>query len=444
MFIPGTDARDKKSKGGSNEQKVRVCYCAGRGIDARVLRPGRHSDFCTCNVGTSRDAGSSRPAATATQAAPIKIGISLSLSGDFSADGQAFQQGYQLWADTLNQNGGLLGRQVQLDIVSDASSTDQVQTNYQKLITVDKVDLVFGPFSTLLTKPSSVVANRYGYALVEGAGGGPSVFTQGLNNVFDVSLPVANNLTSFVQYIQSLPTAQRPTSAAYATEDDPFTQPQVDLAKQQLEAAGVKTASYQVYPAETTDFNPIGDKMIASGAQIVIVGTLLPDVTAFIQRFKQQHYNPQAFIATAGPDQGDQFLKAIGGAASAEAIMVPNGWYPESNNPGNADMVKAYIAKYGGTADGISSDVAEAYSVGQVVAQAVTKNGSLDNAKLIAELHSGDTFQSVQGDVKFDSTGQNTAALAYLFQWQKGALVPVYPASAQGAVAPEFPKPNWP
>ncbi len=382
--------------------------------------------------------------ATATPGAPIKIGISLSLSGDFSADGQAFQQGYQLWADTINKNGGLLGRQVQLDIVSDASSPDQVQTNYQKLITVDKVDLVFGPFSTLLTKPSSVVANRYGYALVEGAGGGPSVFTQGLNNVFDVSLPVANNLTSFVQYIQSLPAGQRPTTAAYATEDDPFTQPQVDLARSQLEAAGIKTASYQVYPAETTDYNPIADKMIASNAQIIVVGTLLPDVTAFIQRFKQQHFNPQAMIATAGPDQGDQFLKAIGGAASADAIMVPNGWYPESNNPGNADMVKAYLAKYGGTADGISSDVAEAYSVGQVVAQAITKIGSLDNSKLIAELHSGDTFQSVQGDVKFDATGQNVAALAYLFQWQKGSLVPVYPTNAQGAVAPEFPKPNWP
>ncbi len=111
--------------------------------------------------------------------APIKIGISLSFSGDFSADGMAFQQGYQLWADAVNKSGGLLGRQVQLDIVSDASSPDQVQTNYQTLITVHKDDLVFGPFSTLLTKPASVVANRYGYAMVEGAGGGPSVFTEG-------------------------------------------------------------------------------------------------------------------------------------------------------------------------------------------------------------------------------------------------------------------------
>ena len=105
----------------------------------------------------------STPAAvpTADTSNPIKIGISLSLTGDFSADGQGFQQGYQLWADTVNANGGLLGREVVLDIVSDASSPDQVQTNYQKLITVDHCDLVFGPYSSLLTKPASVVANRY-------------------------------------------------------------------------------------------------------------------------------------------------------------------------------------------------------------------------------------------------------------------------------------------
>ncbi len=123
--------------------------------------------------------------------------------------------------------------------------------------------------------------------------------------------------------------------------------------------------------------------------------------------------------------------------------MVPNGWYPGSNNPGNADMVKAYIAKYGGTPDGISSDVAEAYSVGQVVQQAVEKNQSLDNTKLIAELHSGDTFNTVQGPVKFDDVGQNIVIKAFLFQWQKGKYLPVYPTSA--AVAPpEFPKSNWP
>ncbi|HWE62742.1 MAG TPA: ABC transporter substrate-binding protein, partial [Chloroflexota bacterium] len=127
---------------------------------------------------------------------------------------------------------------------------------------------------------------------------------------------------------------------------------------------------------------------------------------------------------------------------NTEGVFVPNGWYPGVNNYQNKAMVQEYLKKYGGTPASISSDVAEAYAVGQVVAQAVTKTHSLDNAKLIAELHSGDTFKSVQGPVRFDATGQNTAAQAYLFQWQHGNLVPVFPAS-QAQAKPEYPKPNW-
>ncbi len=373
---------------------------------------------------------------------PIKIGASLSLSGDFSDDGKAFEQGYHLWADMVNKHGGLLGRQVQLDIVSDASSPQQVVTNYQKLINVDKADLVFGPFSTLLTKPASLVASRAGYAFIEGAGGGPSVFTQGLTNLFAVSLPAANNLISYTQYILSLPASSRPKTAAYATQDDPFTQPQIDVARKLLEQGGVQTVSYQVYPAETTDYTPIAAKVIQSQADIAVLGTLLPDATAFIQAFRQQHYNPKSLIATAGPDQGDQFTKAIGGTNVAEAIFVPNGWYAGLDNFQNKEMVSAYLAQYGGTPDSISADVAEAFSVGQVLQQAVTKIGSIDNQKLIQELRS-DTFQTVQGPAKFDSTGQNTAVQAYLFQWQHGTLLPVYPP-AQAKVSPEYPKPNWP
>lgn len=393
---------------------------------------------CGGTTGTPGNTPTSQPTT------PIKIGISLSLTGDFSADGQAFQQGYQLWADTVNHNGGVLGRQVTLDIVSDRSDTTQVATNYKNLITVDKCDIVFGPFSTLLTKPASSVAASFGYAMLEGAGGGPSVFTRGLNNIFDVSPPVANLLVSFTQYLLSLPPGQRPTTAAYASQDDPFTQPQVDTAKKLLEAGGVKTVSYQIYPSESTDYTPIAQKMIASKADVIVTGTLLNDIVAYIQAFKQQHYNPKAIIATAGPDQGKQFTDAIGGANAAEGIFVPNGgWYPGINTFQNAQMVHDYLAKYGGTADQISSDVAEAFSVGQVFQQAATKIKSIDNAKLITELHSGDTFNTVQGPVKFDSTGQNILGTGYLFQWQKGSLVSVYPAS-QAQAAPEYPKPAWP
>jgi branched-chain amino acid transport system substrate-binding protein len=208
-----------------------------------------------------------------------------------------------------------------------------------------------------------------------------------------------------------------------------------------LEAGGINTVYYHVYPGDTTkDYTPFANGVIHSGAQIVILGTLLPDVTAFIKTFRQQHYNPKALIATAGPDAGNAFIQAVG-PRSTEGVFVPNGWYPGADNFQNASMVQDYLARYGGTADSINADVAEAYSVGQVVEQAVNNIHSFDNAKLIRELHS-DIFNTVQGTVKFDSTGQNTLALPYLFQWQEGAFMPVYPPFV-AAANPEFPKQQW-
>src|SRR4030088_2011679 len=74
---------------------------------------------------------------------PILVGASVSLSGDFAADGTAAKQGYELWADYVNGHGGLLGRQVKLDLLDDASDPQQAITVYQKLATNDHVVLLF-------------------------------------------------------------------------------------------------------------------------------------------------------------------------------------------------------------------------------------------------------------------------------------------------------------
>jgi len=374
---------------------------------------------------------------------PIKIGASLSLSGDFSADGKALQQGYQLWQDAVNKRGGLLGRQVQFDFLNDDSTKAQVTTNYQKMISVNHDDLIVGPYSTSLTIAASVVAKRYNYAFVEGAGVAPKVFSQGFNNLFSVSLPATSYLKSFVDFVLSLPQAQRPRTVAYASSDDFFTQPQVDTAKTLLEKGGVKTSLYDVYPAETTDYNPIAQKIISSHPDVVILGTGgQSDCVAYMKAFKQQHFNPEAIIATAGPDQGDQFTGPLGGAQAAEGIFVPNdGWFPEVKNYQNDQFVSAYVAKYNRNASNISSDTAQAYSTVQVLEQAVTKIRSLDNSKLIQELHS-DTFNTLQGPVKFADNGENTVAAAYLFQWRNGKLIVVYPSSA-AQQNPQFPKHPW-
>jgi len=374
---------------------------------------------------------------------PIVIGASLSLSGDFSADGQAFQRGYQLWAKYVNSHGGLLGRKVKLDIVSDSSSPAQVTTNYQKLISVDHVDLVFGPFSTTLTVPSSKVAARYGYAFIEGAGGGPSVFANGLTNVFDVSLPIKDELIPFVNWVKSLPASSRPATAAFPTSNDPFTQPQIQVAQQLLTQSGIKASYAKVFPSEVTDFKPIADNVASSNAQMVVLGSVdVPTVSSFIQAFAQSHYNPKIFLASGGPDQGAAFVHAVG-ASNTDGVMVPNGWFPGYQNAQSQAMVQSYISAYGGSPSDVNSDVAEAYSVGQVAAQAVTATHGTDNSKIISYLHSGVTLQSVQGPVKFDSAGQNGQAAAFIFQWQHGKFVQVLPVGAPGSVPVENPKAPW-
>jgi branched-chain amino acid transport system substrate-binding protein len=376
------------------------------------------------------------------------IGASLSLTGDFSADGQAFQRGYQLWASDVNAHGGLLGRQVKLKILNDTSSPTQVATNYQTLFASDKVDLAFGPFSSLLTTPSASVAARYGYALVEGAGGAPSVFASPANasahNVFDVSLPIEDEMVPFVNWIASLPASQRPKTAAYPMADDPFADPPVQLAQQKLQALGVKTVYSKVFPAEVAAYKPQADQVANNGAQIVVLGsTDVPTVAAFMQAFQQQRYTPKLFICAAGPDQGASFTSVVG-KANAAGMMVPNGWYPGYANAASQAMVQEYVAKYGGTPSDVNADVAEGYAVGQVMAQAVTATKSTGNAKIITYLHRGVTLSTVQGPVTFDSAGKNGAAAAFVFQWQKdNTFKQVLPVGSPGSVPIIATKPNW-
>jgi branched-chain amino acid transport system substrate-binding protein len=396
---------------------------------------------------TSSSTSSGAPAATSQPTGPITIGASLSLTGDFSADGQAFERGYQLWAKDVNAHGGILGRQVKLTVLNDGSSPNQVVTNYQTLFGEDHVELAFGPFSSLLTTPASSVAARFRMALVEGAGGAPSVFdtpsNQADHNVFDVSLPIADEMLPFVKWIASLPAGQRPKTAAFPMAQDPFADPPVQLAKTELQKLGVRTVYANVFPSEVAAYKGPADQVAASRADLVVLGsTDVPTVGAFMQAFEQQHFTPKMFIAAAGPDQGDAFTSAVG-TGNANGMMVPNGWYPGYANPASRQMVNEYVAQYGGTASGVNADVAEAYSVGQVMAQAVAATKGTDNAKIIAYLHSGVELTSVQGPVKFDALGENGAAAAFVFQWQKGNYRQVLPSATTGSVSIAATKPPW-
>jgi len=397
-------------------------------------------------VGVVACTSSSSGSAGNTGKSPILIGASLSLTGDFSADGQAFQRGYELWASDVNSHGGLLGRPVKLVILNDGSSPTTVVSDYQKLISVDHVNLTFGPFSSLLTAPAANTTARYRYALIMGAGTTEDVFhlasNRQVHNVFSPSLPVKDYLVPFANWIVSLPPSERPKTAAYPMANDPFAAPPVQVVQQILQRAGIRTVYSKVFPAEVSAYKGPADQVAASGADLVVLGSPdIPTVSAFMQAFQQVHYNPKVFAAASGPDGGQEFLNAVG-VGNATGMMVPNGWYGSYANPLSHIMVQEYIAKYGGTASDINTDVAEAYSVGEVAADAVKAVGT-NNAKIIKYLHSGVTLNTVQGPARFTSLGENPRPASFIFQWQNGHYLQVLPAGAPGSVKILFPKPNW-
>jgi branched-chain amino acid transport system substrate-binding protein len=383
-------------------------------------------------AGTAR----SRPAA----GSPITIGISLSLSGDFSDPGKAVKRGYELWAAYVNAHGGILGRQVQLKIVDDASNPTQAVSNYQNLITRDHVDLVFGPFSSLLTGPSATIANRYHYAFLEPAGGGPAVFALKLHNLFFVQpAPVVRCGDSFVAYLKTLPASERPKTAAYPSLDDPFSSPIADAMQSQLEKMGVKTVFRTIYPAETTDMTPIVAKVISKKPDMIVAGTQSQDAYGQVNALVQAKYNPRFLFFANGANSPTEFPSKVG-KNNVNGIFSCSDWTPAAPTNGNKLFVQQYLKKYGGDQFGIDNNSSEAWAVGQLLQLAVAKTGSIDNQKLITALHSG-TWPTIEGNLSWDQYGQPNGQ-DLLVEWVDGKLKPVFPPRFELA-KPFSPKPAW-
>lgn len=375
--------------------------------------------------------GTTSASTTASSSAqPITVGISLPLTGQFAADGLATLNGYKLWASDVNTHGGLLHRPVKLVIRNDASNEKTVTSDYNVLIHQDHVDLTLAPFSTLLTADAQAPTAKAGYALLAGSATGGLVFAKTYPNFFSVSLPVKLEMASFATWVDKLPASQRQT-AAYPEVADPFADPPVDRTEATLKAHGVKTVMFN---SDLQNTAAVSNKEIHTAAvqaaqkhpQIMVIGSVdLPSLLIFIHTFEAMNYTPKIMIAASGPDQGQAFLNKLD-PFNAQDIMVPDAWFGGVQNALSHVMVEDYIAKYGGTSADINADVAEAYSAGEVLADAVTATKGVENKKIIAYLHSGVKLQTVQGAVKFQSDGENLAGQAFIFQWQNnGQFIPV-------------------
>jgi len=370
---------------------------------------------------------------------PIRIGASLPLSGRFSEPGSAARDGYEVWAAMVNESGGLLGRQVELMVLDNASDQDTAVADYEKLITVDEVDLVVGPFSSFLVIPTSEVAARYGYAFVEPAGGAPDVFNRGLENIFFAQpAPGDQQADPFADYILGLPEDMRPATFAIVSQDDPFTLGVMDRLRTQLTEGGLELVFDEIYAPETTDFSAIAIQVADLNPDLIVGGTVLEDSIGQIRAYQEAGYQPRGAFFTTGPSLPGPFSEGLGEAT--EGIFAAISWFPEAEEFQNAEFVERYVEMFGGDPGDIPEDAANAFTVGQVLQQAVENIQSIDNAALIEELHSAE-FQTIVGPLSFDELGQPQGSFMIL-QWQGDTFAIVAP-DERAQAGSIWPKPEW-
>jgi branched-chain amino acid transport system substrate-binding protein len=386
-------------------------------------------------AGCGADDGGSGEAATD----PIVVGVSLPLTGDFSEPGKGVQRGYEAWAKVVNDGGGLLGRQVELKILDDQSNADRVVSDYEQLIGKDRVDLVFGPFSTRLVVPSARVAEEYGMLFVEPAGAAKEVFEQGFKNLFYAAPAVANDhYNHLAEHILALPADQRPKTVAYAAMDDPFAQGTAYGLKEKMEQAGVKTVVNEVYPPNTTDFSSIAAKIANSKADMVVGGSQYQDGVNLIVALQQLNYQPKLAAFSTAPTS-PEFAKAIGN--KTDGVLAPTGYTQDAKYPSNTEFVQKYTAQFDSPPE---EDEANGYTTGQVVAAAVKAVGCAEQGdcqKRLVEWLRGNEVQTVVGPLRWDDKGRPQGA-HMIQQWVDGEIKIVLPEDVKEADF-VYPKPKW-
>ena len=361
--------------------------------------------------------------------APLKIGASLPLTGEFSEPGKAAKQGYEVWAEMVNADGGLLGRQVELVIKDDASNQNTVVADYNALISGDKVDLLLGTFSSLLNLPASAVAERNQMLYIEPAGGNPDIFNRGFKTIFFSQQATADHQGDvWAKWITELPEDKRPKTAAYPTLDDPFTLPTSEGIEAILSEAGIETVYRETYTTDTTNFDSIANDVKAADPDLVVAGTQFEDGIGLMRAFEKVNFQPQWLYQTNAPSFGDQYSEGIG-AENTEGVFYAVSHSQEAETPGNAEFVAKYQEMFGG--ETVPEDAADAFAAGEVLRATVEANKTVakeDQLKLADWLRENEV-ETILGPLSWDETGAPTGEFL-IGQWQDGTAEIVLPEEA--------------
>jgi branched-chain amino acid transport system substrate-binding protein len=361
--------------------------------------------------------------APARAADPVKVGFSMALTGGVAQNGKQLIIALELWRDDVNAHGGLLGRPVELVYYDDQSNPSNVPGIYTKLITVDKVDLLLGPYATNMAAAAVPVIMEHKMTTI-------TMLAINVNRHFNYEryfdmIPVGPEGTkAFSRGFFELAAAQKPKpqTVAIVAADAEFSKTSADGARENAAANGFKIIYDQSYPPATTDFAPVVRAVQAANPDVVFVAAYPPDTVGIVRAAQEIGLKPKMFGGTMIGLLITPIKLQLGPILDGIVIMESFVPAPTFNFPGVADVLKRYQEKASGEKiDPIGyAFVPFGYAAGQVLAQAVEGTKSLDHAKLADYIH-GHAFHTVVGDIEYSRDGSWTQPRNVFTQFQNVA-----------------------
>ncbi len=346
--------------------------------------------------------------AGAQSAQPIKIGFSMAMTGGLAANGKSALLAQKIWEEEVNAKGGLLGRPVKLIYYDDQSNPATVPGIYTKLLDIDKVDLVIGPYATAQIAPAMPIViqrNKLFIGLL-----GLAVNSEfNYPNYFAMIPSGPDPKPAFTKGFFDTAMAQtpKPATVAIVAADQEFSRNASDGARENAKKAGLKVVYDKTYPPSTTDFAPIVRAIAATNPDLLVLCSYPPDSVGLVRAINEIGFKPKMMGGAMVGPQATALKAQLGPALNG--FVNYDFWLPvpKMNFPGVDELIKKYQAR----APGEGVDVLGYYMAPwgyaqlQVMAQAIEATKSIDDKKL-ADFIRANTFKTVLGDVKFGKGGE--------------------------------------
>jgi branched-chain amino acid transport system substrate-binding protein len=375
--------------GGSNMlQKLRYRACAWVAGTALAV---------TASVGLT-------VSASAQSKEPIKIGFSMALTGPLAANGKQALLGAKIWEETVNKKGGLLGRQVKIVYYDDQSNPSTVPGIYTKLLDVDKVDLVVGPYATAMIAPAMPVVIQKKKMFI-------GLFGLAVNSEFNypkyfAMIPAGPNAKpAFTEGLFQVAKAQGLKTVAIVAADLEFSHNAAEGARENAKKYGLKVVYDRKYPPSTTDFSPIVRSIQASNPDLVAICSYPLDSVGMVLAINEAGYKPKMVGGAMVGLQATVFKQKLG--PMLNGFINYETWVPSMTTPAADAFLKEYQSR--AKAEGVDP---LGYYLGtwgyaylELLGNAIEATKSINDDKL-ADYMRKNTIKTIMGDIKFGAKGE--------------------------------------